>query len=204
MSKVLYTIDMNNGFVNFGAMANPKYNDLVPEQERLIKKFIEENEYTTYILEGHDKDAREFQTYPAHCILGTDEAELIPELKKYENYDKANKFYKNSINGMINKKVQDQIKELKDLREVVIQGVCADLCVMDFARTNARFLDEINSEAKIFVVKNAIDTFDAPNHNREEWMRIAEMVMTQAGIEMVQDINELEEKEKQYNLGRRK
>jgi len=204
MSKVLYTIDMNNGFVNFGAMANPKYNDLVPEQERLIKKFIEENEYTTYILEGHDKDAREFQTYPAHCILGTDEAELIPELKKYENYDKANKFYKNSINGMINKKVQDQIKELKDLREVVIQGVCADLCVMDFARTNARFLDEINSEAKIFVVKNAIDTFDAPNHNREEWMRIAEMVMTQAGIEMVEDIKELEEKEKQYNIGRRK
>lgn len=204
MSKVLYTIDMNNGFVNFGAMANPKYNDLVPEQERLIKKFIEEDEYTTYILEGHDKNAREFQTYPAHCILGTDEAELIPELKKYENYVKANKFYKNSINGMLNRKVQDQIKELKDLREVVIQGVCADLCVMDFARTNARFLDEINSEAKIFVVKNAIDTFDAPNHNREEWMRIAEMVMTQAGIEMVQDINELEEKEKQYNLGRRK
>ena len=204
MSKVLYTIDMNNGFVNFGAMANPKYNDLVPEQERLIKKFIEENEYTTYILEGHDKDAREFQTYPAHCILGTEEAELIPELKKYENYAKANKFYKNSINGMLNKKVQDQIKELKDLREVVIQGVCADLCVMDFARTNARFLDEINSQARIFVVKNAIDTFDAPNHNREEWMRIAEMVMTQAGIEMVEDINELEEKEKQYNLGRRK
>ena len=204
MSKVLYTIDMNNGFVNFGAMANPKYNDLVPEQERLIKKFIEENEYTTYILEGHDKDAREFQTYPAHCILGTEEAELIPELKKYENYVKANKFYKNSINGMLNKKVQDQIKELKDLREVVIQGVCADLCVMDFARTNARFLDEINSQAKIFVVKNAIDTFDAPNHNREEWMRIAEMVMTQAGIEMVEDIKELEEKEKQYNLGRRK
>ena len=204
MSKVLYTIDMNNGFVNFGAMANPKYNDLVPEQERLIKKFIEENEYTTYILEGHDKDAREFQTYPAHCILGTEEAELIPELKKYENYVKANKFYKNSINGMLNRKVQDQIKELKDLREVVIQGVCADLCVMDFARTNARFLDEINSEAKIFVVRNAIDTFDAPNHNREEWMRIAEMVMTQAGIEMVEDINELEEKEKQYNLGRRK
>ncbi len=204
MSKVLYTIDMNNGFVNFGAMANPKYNDLVPEQERLIKKFIEENEYTTYIREGHDKDAREFQTYPAHCILGTDEAELIAELKKYENYVKANKFYKNSINGMLNRKVQDQIKELKDLREVVIQGVCADLCVMDFARTNARFLDEINSKAKIFVVRNAIDTFDAPNHNREEWMRIAEMVMTQAGIEMVQDINELEEKEKQYNLGRRK
>ena len=40
--KALYMIDMNNGFVNFGAMANPKYNDLVPEQLRLIEKFRRE------------------------------------------------------------------------------------------------------------------------------------------------------------------
>lgn len=35
-TKALYTIDMNNGFVNFGAMANPNYNKLVPEQLRLL------------------------------------------------------------------------------------------------------------------------------------------------------------------------
>ena len=71
---------------------------------------------------------------------------------------------------------------------------------MDFARTYARFLDEINREAKIFVVRNAIDTFDAPGHNREEWMDIAEKVMTQAGIIYVDNIEELEEKEKQLQL----
>ena len=36
VEKVLYNVDMNNGFVNFGPMANPKYNDLVPEQLALI------------------------------------------------------------------------------------------------------------------------------------------------------------------------
>lgn len=35
VEKALYIIDMNNGFVNFGAMANPKYNDLVPEQNKI-------------------------------------------------------------------------------------------------------------------------------------------------------------------------
>ena len=30
VEKALYIIDMNNGFVNFGAMANPSYNALIP------------------------------------------------------------------------------------------------------------------------------------------------------------------------------
>ena len=77
--KALYMIDMNNGFVNFGAMANPEYNKLVPEQLRLIEKFRKEEELVNFILEGHDKDALEFKTYPKHCVLGTDEALLIPE-----------------------------------------------------------------------------------------------------------------------------
>ncbi len=36
--KALYIIDMNNGFVNFGPMANPAYNGLVREQLRMIEK----------------------------------------------------------------------------------------------------------------------------------------------------------------------
>ena len=71
---------------------------------------------------------------------------------------------------------------------------------MDFARGLSRYLDEINKEAKIFVVRNAIDTYDAPGHNRQEWLDIAEKLMTQAGIEYVDNIGELEEKEYQYRL----
>ena len=40
--KVLYNIDMNNGFVNFGAMANPAYNKLVPEQIKMFEKMLRE------------------------------------------------------------------------------------------------------------------------------------------------------------------
>ena len=63
------------------------------------------------------------------------------------------------------------------LNEIVIGGVCADLCVMDFARTFSRYLDEINRRAKIFVVENTIDTYDSLEHNREEWMDIAKKVL---------------------------
>lgn len=200
VEKALYIIDMNNGFVNFGLMANPKYNDLVPEQIRMIKKVRDEKGIVNFILEAHKEDSLEFKTYPAHCIIGTAESclvpELLPEQKKINTYT----YYKNCINGMLTGDIQKDIKRLKALKEVIIEGVCADLCVMDFARTYARYLDQINKEAKLFVVKNAIDTFDAPGHNRNEWLDIAYKVMTQAGIIVVDNYRELEEKEKTLGL----
>lgn len=200
VEKLLYNIDMNNGFVNFGAMANPLYNELVPEQLKLIEKMRRERGIVDFILEGHNKDALEFKSYPEHCVLGTKEADLIPQLITEQNNPDTYTFYKNCINGMLNLEVQEQLKGLKNLKEIIYSGVCADLCVMDFARTNARFLDQINKQAKLFVVKSTIDTFDAPGHNREEWIDIACKVMNQAGIEVVEDVNHLEQKEKEYGL----
>ena len=200
IKKVLYNIDMNNGFVNFGPMANPEYLKLVPEQIKMFEKFLREKQQINFVLEAHNINAKEFLTYPPHCIKDTPEAEVIDEFKKYQQMEKVRTFGKNSINGMLNRSVHEQIELLKGLREIVIEGVCADLCVMDFARTLARYLDETDRDAKIFVVRNAIDTYDAPEHNRNEWLEIAEKVMTQAGIIYVDDIEELEEKEKQYKL----
>lgn len=198
--KALYMIDMNNGFVNFGNMANPKYNELVNEQLKLINKFRKENQLVNFVLEGHTTDSIEFDSYPSHCVLGTKEAELIPEFIDEQNKENTRTYYKNSINGMLNRNLQDDIKNQGNLNEIVIGGVCADLCVMDFARTFSRYLDEINRRAKIFVVENTIDTYDSLDHNREEWMDISKKVMTQAGIIMVPNIEELERKEKELGL----
>lgn len=196
--KALYMIDMNNGFVNFGEMANPEYNKLVPEQLRLIEKFRKEQELVNFILEGHDKDALEFRSYPEHCVFGTDEALLIPEFIGEQNLPNTRTYYKNSINGMLNRNLQDDLVKLKNLKEIVLGGVCADLCVMDFGRTQLRFLDEINKDVVMYVVKSCIDTFDAPGHNRDEWLDIAYKVLAQAGAIIVENVDELEEKEKVY------
>ena len=195
--KALYIIDMNNGFVNFGAMANPGYNILVPEQLKLIEKIRKEEGLLNFILEGHNPNALEFKTYPNHCIIGTEEADLIPELIGEQNKDNTKTYHKNCINGMLNRNLQDDIKRLKKLKEIIVAGVCTDLCVFDFTRTYLRYLDEIDRETKLFVVKNATDTFDAPGHNRDEWTNMAYKFMEQAGAIVVENIEELEEKERQ-------
>ena len=198
--KALYMIDMNNGFVNFGPMANQEYKKLVPEQLKMIEKFRREGGLVNFILEGHDKNATEFKKYPPHCIKGTPEAELIPELKIEQNKDNTRTYYKNCINGMLTGNIQEDLKKLKNLREIVIEGVCIDLCVMDYGRTLSRYLDQINREVNLFLVKNACDTYDAPNHNRDEWTDIACRVLEQSGVIIVEDIKELESQERKLVL----
>lgn len=198
--KALYMIDMNNGFVNEGAMANNEYRKLIPEQLKMINKFRSEGELVNFVLEGHDKDAVEFKKYPPHCIKGTKEAELVPEFINEQNKENTKIYYKNSINGMLNGNIQEDLKKLKDLREIVLEGVCTDLCVMDFGRTASRYLDEINREIVMFLVKNACDTYDSLDHNKDEWNNIAYRVLEQSGVIIVEDINELEEYERKLVL----
>ena len=179
-TKAIYNIDMVKGFVDFGAMANPMYRVLIAEQLKIMFDLVPDNEALNFIGEGHKKDATEFKPFLE-----------LPNTRIYR---------KNSINGMLNEEVRKDLEDMKNLKEIIFMGVCEDLCVMDFARTCARYLDEINRKVNMFVVANTVDTFDAPNHNREEWKKIARMVMEQAGITYVENYEELKERERVLKL----
>ena len=211
VNKILFIIDMNEGFVNCGNMSNKEYNKLVPEQLKLINIFRNEDQPVNFILENHTKDSIELKKYPEHCINGTNETLLIPELLPEQTKPNTSTYYKNSINGMLNRNLQDNIRSLKNLKYIAIGGVCADLCVMDFTLTLLRYLDELNMNTNVIVIKSMIDTYDAPNHDREEWITIAYKVLTQAGAIIVENVEEykkvveqLEIKEQQNKLVRRK
>lgn len=200
VETLLYNIDMDNGFVDFGTMANPEYKKLIPEQLKLIKYVRSQNGVVSFVLEGHNKNAREFKLYPQHSVLGTKEADLIPELCEEQNKINTYTFYKNCINGMLLPEVQEQIKRYKNLKSIIYSGVVIDLCVGEFAVTNSRFLDQINKEVKLFLVKSTTDTFDAPNHNREEWTEIACKLVSRAGIELVDNCDDLIKREEELGL----
>ncbi len=199
-TKALFIVDMNNGFVNFGNMANPEYNKLVPEQLKLINKFRTEEQLVAFVLEAHQKGAVEFNSYPEHCIAGTDEALLIPELINEQTKKDTRTYTKNSTCGMHNPKLIRDLKQAENLKEVVIGGVCGDICVLDLARPMAKYFDELNKIVKMFAVKSAIDTFDAPNHKKEEWLDMSYKFMETAGIEVVENFEELESRERKLHL----
>ena len=108
MKKLLLVIDMVNGFVKEGALADKAINNITPNIINLIKKYVQEENDIISIQEGHNENSKEFKNFPKHCILGTEEAELIEELKPYESNMKL--IRKNSTSGFLTKEFYDYIK----------------------------------------------------------------------------------------------
>lgn len=183
LKKLLLVIDMVNGFVKEGALADPYINNITSNVSKLIEEFKEKDYEIISIQEGHTKDSKEFESFPPHCILGTTEAELIDELKPYENDMKL--IRKNSTCGFITEEFMKYFESNKDeIDEVVLCGCCTDICVLNFALPLKTYINEYNLPIKVTVIKNAVETYNSDIHNREEYNEMSFKIMKQNGIEI--------------------
>ena len=180
---MLIVVDMVNGFVREGVMADSYIEHIIPEQIRLIKEFLQKEEGIAFVKESHSKDCMEFKTFPEHCVKGTSEAELVDELKPFEK--DALVYLKNSTSAMFAKNFLRDIDEMINLRNVVITGCCTDICDLNLAIPLKNYFNEYNREVDIYVPENAVETYDAPNHNRDEYNEMAFKLMNQSGIKLV-------------------
>lgn len=181
--ELLILVDMVNGFVREGIMADSYIEHIIPEQIRLIKDFLERNEKIAFVKEAHSEDSIEFKTFPKHCIKGTSEAELVEELKPFEK--DALVYEKNSTSAMFAKNFLRDIDEMINLRNVVITGCCTDICDLNLAIPLKNYFNEYNREVDIYVPENSVETYNAPNHNRDEYNEMSFKLMNQSGIKLV-------------------
>ena len=198
--KALYIVDMVNGFVREGVMHDEYIANTIEEQVSLIKKFKKENETVALIKDNHEENCIEFNTFPKHCVIGTSEAELVDEIKEYENDCLV--YCKNSTSAMFAPNLVRDLEKMNNLKEVVVCGCCTDICILNFVVPLKNYFNQMDRDIKIFVVKNACETYNASNHNRDEYNEMAYKLMKQAGIEVVNDIKELEDKEISNKRGR--
>jgi len=183
IKKLLINVDMVKGFVKTGAMADPYIQHIIPEQIRLMNE-IGENAAIAIIKDTHKANCREFKRYPVHCVEGTEEAELADELKQFE---KAAIIYeKNSTSTIYAENFLNDIDKMENLEEVSIIGCCTDICVLNLAIPLQNYFDQKDRNVTITVPKNAVETYDAPIHNREEYNELAFKLMKQAGINLVE------------------
>lgn len=183
IEKLLINVDMVNGFVKEGAMADRYIEHIIPEHIKLMKEIKEDNEIISIIKDCHEENCAEFKKFPKHCVKGTCEAELIEELKEFEN--NALIYTKNSTSTMFAQNFLEDISKMINLKEVVIIGCCTDICILNLAIPLQNYFDQNDLDVKITVPKNAVETYDAPWHNREEYNEIAFKLMKQAGINII-------------------
>ncbi len=185
IKQILINVDMVNGFVNIGAMHDEYIKHTIPTQIKLMEEFEEDEEKLNIIIKDtHKENCREFNRYPVHCVENTEESELVDELKKFEN-EKSIVFKKNSTSAIYAEGFVDTINALKNLEKVVIVGCCTDICVLNLAIPLQNYFDQIDRDIKITIPKDAVETYDAPSHSREEYNQMAFKLMHQAGIEII-------------------
>lgn len=199
--KLLYIIDMVKGFTTEGVMHDSYILNTVPEQLKLIEKFKKENEGIAFIKEAHTENAIEFKDFPPHCIIGTSESELIEELKPYEK--DALIYPKNSTSAIFAPNVITDLEEMKNLQLITAAGCCTDICVPNFLIPLKNMFNQYNRDIDIAVVKGASETYDSPDHNREEYSNMAYKLMKQSGIYVVENTEELEYLEEKLNKERK-
>lgn len=183
LEKLLVVVDMVNGFVKEGNMADPKIAHIIPEQVRLIEDFINDDEGIAFIKDNHEPECAEFSKFPAHCVIGTSEADLVDELKDYEKYGYV--YPKNSTSAMFAPNFMENINRMKLLKEVVIVGCCTDICITNLAIPLVNYFDQDNRKVDVTIPMNAVETYDAPWHERDEYNELAFKMLKQAGVQLV-------------------
>lgn len=183
IERLLVVVDMVNGFVREGVMSSKNIEHIIPRIENLVNKMTSENDGVMFIKDTHDKNSLEFKKFPVHCLKGTSESELVDELKGYEK--EAYVYEKNSTSTIFAPGFMNDIEKMKKLREVIVTGCCTDICVLNLVLPLTNYFDQNDRNVNINVYKDAVETYDAPNHNSNEYNEMSFKLMRQAGINVL-------------------
>ncbi|MEE0684381.1 MAG: isochorismatase family cysteine hydrolase [Bacilli bacterium] len=181
----LIVVDMVNGFVNEGVLHDKNIKKIVPRQLELLEEAEKKGSLIILVKDTHNKNATEFIRFgnTTHCIKGTSEAELIDELKPFEQKDNVITVEKNSTSLMESPEFREIVKQAENLKEVNFVGCCTDICVFNGAMGLANYYDQWNRDVTINVHEDAIATYS--EDEREEYVQSAKLLMKQQGINLV-------------------
>ena len=180
----LIVVDMVNGFVRDGALHDEEIAKVIPRQIELIKQAKAEGKAIIFIKDTHDENAVEFERFGgSHCVKGTYEAELVDELKPYENDEDTFIIEKNSTSFMEAPEFRKFIKEQINMNEYDVAGCCTDICDFNGMMGLANYLDQWNRKHIIRAHEDAMATY--AEGARQNYVDAAKLLMKQQGIQLV-------------------
>ncbi|XP_078430595.1 nicotinamidase 1 [Wolffia australiana] len=176
----LVLVDVVNGFCTVGAgnlapaTADVQIAAMVEECDRVAKIFADKGWPIFALLDTHFPDRPE-PPYPPHCIIGTGEEDLVPELKWLEGAENVTLRRKSCIDGFIGSIREDgsnaftEWVKTKQIKVILVLGICTDICVLDFVSTTlaARNVGLAGPLEDIVVYSRGCATFGLPGHPQD-------------------------------------
>jgi nicotinate phosphoribosyltransferase len=155
MARAVLVSDMLCGFLEEG---HPLYcgteaRNIIPNVKRLLERELEQNSKIFYVCDHHIPDDPEFTMFPPHCIEGTAEAEIIPELSPYP----GEVIPKRTFSSFYNTPLDEKLEALKP-ETIVICGVCTHICVLQAV------IDARNRGYEVEIPVDCVASFDKRAH----------------------------------------
>ena len=126
MPDVVIVIDMTHAFMDKGRAlyVGDRARRIIPNLRRLLETELKRGSKILFLNDHHIPDDPEFQMFPPHAVIGTEEPEQIPELTGY-NGEMIPKRHFSSFSDTTLAKRLEEIKPGK----LIVSGVLTDICV---------------------------------------------------------------------------
>ena len=183
---LLLHIDIVEGFINEGALSSKRVSALIPYVSEMNHKLDKVRKL--FIRDEHPENACEFNAYPPHCIHGSGESELVPEIQAFvKNEDEV--FFKNSTNVFHADGFTDWLSE-SEVKTIILVGDVTDICVLQAGLSIQTWYNEKNIPVRLICVVDGVETFHLPetNHDGDLMNLLALYNLQMNGIELVQSI----------------
>jgi len=126
--RALLVVDMLRGFLepDGSLYCGDEARAIIPYVARRIRTFARRGDLVVFSCDRHDPADPEFRLYPAHCVKGSWETDILPDLPVPDGAKVLAKttldpFYGTDLDGVLRR---------FGPREVEVVGVCTNICVL--------------------------------------------------------------------------
>jgi nicotinamidase/pyrazinamidase len=155
--KAVIVVDMLRGFLEpgFALYGGAACRAILPATRAYLERERDAGSLLVFLADTHDPDDKEFQMFPPHCVRGTPEVEIIPELADLAV--NAIVVPKRRYSGFFDTPLEVILRD-RGVTEVVVVGVMTDICVL---HTTA---DLRNRDYPTTVLSDCVASFDPEQH----------------------------------------
>ena len=159
----IFCVDVINGFCHEGALASPRVEAIIEPITDLFRNAYAagvENFVLTH--DAHDAAALEFMDYPPHCIGGTEESKIVPELMELACAPLYHILPKNCLSSGIGTGLDAWLEAHPQVTHRIVVGDCTDLCTYHLAMYLKLRANAVNQMHPVILPANCVDTYDIP------------------------------------------
>jgi nicotinamidase-related amidase len=159
----VFCVDVTVGFCREGALSSPRVGGIVAPVRELMVAANAAGVTRFYLPQDcHPADSPEFADFPPHCVAGTAEAEVVPELASLPFAERFVVIEKRSVASHAGT-LLDALLDRDGLPALaLVVGDCTDICVYQLAIHLRARGNAAGVPMRVVVPEDCVQTYDLP------------------------------------------